>query len=175
MARPVNMHRILTNKNCVCVQHRCALAKQRSRRIVTNNNRVCPAPLRSSSVVEYEWQAVAYEAHWHDGGQPQHMLRQDPAHVVAAPGGLGHACAPVRQRACALPGRNLAPQQKAGRGAPTAAAPAVATSPRPSRLSALFLSRVRRRQQPRLRWGWAQLGTRRGRRQRRRPRAGDGW
>ncbi|KAG0730897.1 hypothetical protein G6F23_015841 [Rhizopus arrhizus] len=49
-------------------------------------------------MVEHERQALAYEAHRHIGGQPQHVLGQDPAHVVAAPGGLGHACAPVRQR-----------------------------------------------------------------------------
>ena len=50
-------------------------------------------------MVEHERQAVAHEAHRHIGGQPQHVLGQDPAHMVTAPGRLWHACAPVGQRA----------------------------------------------------------------------------
>lgn len=52
-------------------------------------------------MAEHERQAVADKAHRHIGGQAQGEVRQHPADVVAAPGGIRRAAAPIGQRACA--------------------------------------------------------------------------
>ncbi len=61
-------------------------------------------------MAEHERQAVADEAHRHIGGQAQGEFRQHPTDVIAAPGGVRRAAAPVGQRARAHDDARVAAQ-----------------------------------------------------------------